>query len=209
MGGLSERKDLFLWMWKWRKVKAVWAQQKSQDPRERITENRCILQRSFRMSVNNEVQEIQGWKRRGRLQPRKKKDIKVKVQIAMESWYVQITGNTNVLTWQHPCQANWEHCFQVLVKAPEKDKIKDLKLVLLLPSLPNKVSKFEIQVDVIYQCLSLQKFLYPCSLSFSSCSLLQDPIFCFIILFCWWSENSNSSLRFEGKIFEKSQPTMK
>lgn len=98
-----------------------------------------------------------------KLQRRQSKDIKVKGPIAMDNWSAQISGDTSVLTWQHQCQPSWEHCFQALVKAPEKDKIKNLKLVLLLPSLPNKVSKLEIQVDAIYQRLSLHKFLYPLS----------------------------------------------
>lgn len=62
-----------------------------------------------------------------------------------------------------------------------------------------QVSKLGTQVEVMYQCLSLHKFLFPLSLVYCYrifCFLL----FCFAILFCWWPETSNSSLNFDCKI---------
>lgn len=73
-----------------------------------------------------------------------KKHIKDKVQIAMDSRSVQITVSPSVLPkWLHQSVSQAECRFQVLVKVPEKDKIKNLKLVVLLHGLPNKVSKLE------------------------------------------------------------------
>lgn len=115
----------------------------------------------------------------------------------MENRSVQMTASTSVLPrWQHQSVSQAESSASKSLWKLQK-KIKNLKWVILLHGLPNKISKLGTQVEVMYQCLSLHKFPFPISLVYCY------RIFCFVILFCWWHEISNSSLNFECKISRK------
>lgn len=71
----------------------------------------------------------------------------------------------------------------------------------MLPSLPNKVSKLEIQVDVIYQCLYLHKFLYFLSL------VHHYRILYFVLLFSSTGELKIQTLQWKFKVRSLKKPT--